>query len=167
MPLSPMDVQKARFRRQFWGYHSVEVENFLALVAEDLTQRLAELDRLERENAVLRDRLGGLEKRERELQEALLRGTRLSEEIVQSSHREAHLLLREAEQAADRLVIQAAERARELESRIAELRARRRELQVQLRGTLELFARILEADTNEELGNAQVATLPRKAGGSA
>jgi cell division septum initiation protein DivIVA len=143
------------------------VENFLSLVAEELAQRLGDLERLERENAALRERQRELEARERELQEALLRGTRLSEEIVQASHREAQLLLREAEHAADRLVTQAAERAREIENRIAELRARRRELQVKLRGTLELFSRLLEADTEEELQSAEVTTLLRKAGGKA
>lgn len=167
MPLQPMDIQKARFRRKWRGYHPVEVENFLALLAEEQTQRLAEIERLERDNRLLRERLGQLELRERELQEALLRGTRLSDEIVQSSQREAQLLLREAELAADRLVTQAAERAREIESRITELRARRRELHVQLRGTIELFGRILEADREEERSSAQVATLPRKSSGQA
>ena len=58
MPMQPLDIQKTRFAVKMRGYDPVEVENFLALVAEDLTQRLGEIDRLERDNRSLRERVG-------------------------------------------------------------------------------------------------------------
>ena len=57
MPLQPLEIQKQRFAQKLRGYDPVEVENFLALIAEDVTQRIAELERLERENRILRERL--------------------------------------------------------------------------------------------------------------
>ncbi len=162
MALQPLEIQKTKFRAKLRGYDPVEVENFLALIAEDLTQRLAEIERLERDNRLLRDRLDRAEDRERQLQETIVRGTKVSEEMITTSQREAQLLIKEAEIAADRLVSQAAERAQEIESRIAELRARRKELQIKLHGTLELFAQILEADREEERSTATVHTLGRR-----
>ena len=57
MPMQPLDIQKTRFAHKMRGYDPVEVENFLALIAEDLTQRLGEIDRLERDNRSLRERV--------------------------------------------------------------------------------------------------------------
>ncbi|MCB1007762.1 MAG: DivIVA domain-containing protein [Acidobacteria bacterium] len=162
MPLSPIDVQKHKFAQKLRGYDPVEVENFLGLVAEELSQRVAEIDRLARDNQMLAERVALAEGRERQLQEALLRGKVVSDEIISTSQREAQLLIKEAEITADKLVTQAMERAQEVESRISELRTRRKELQIKLRGTLELFAQILEADFEEERATASVHTIGRK-----
>jgi cell division initiation protein len=162
MPLSPIEVQKQKFAVKMRGYDQVEVENFLGLLAEELSQRVAEIDRLARDNQALAERVAMAEGRERQLQDALLRGKVVSDEMISTSHREAQLLIKEAEITADKLITQAMERAQEIESRIAELRTRRKELQIKLRGTLELFAQILEADFEEERATASVHTIGRK-----
>jgi len=162
MPLQPLEIQKTRFAQKLRGYDPVEVENFLALVAEDLTQRLAEIAQLERENRRLAERVERAEERERQLQETMVRGKKVSDEMIATSQREAQLLIKEAEIAADRLVTQAAERAQQIDGKIAELRTRRKELQIKLKGTLELFAQILEADFEDERANATVHTIGRR-----
>jgi len=162
MPLQPLEIQKTRFNQKLRGYDPVEVENFLALVAEDLTQRLAEIAQLERENRRLAERVERAEERERQLQETMVRGKKVSDEMIATSQREAQLLIKEAEIAADRLVTQAAERAQQIDGKIAELRTRRKELQIKLKGTLELFGQILEADFEDERANATVHTIGRR-----
>lgn len=162
MPLQPLDIQKTRFAQKLRGYDPTEVENFLSLVAEDLTQRLAELDRLQRDNRVLAERVAAAEARERQLHEAILRGKKLSDEMIATSQREAQMLVREAEMTAEKMVYQAAERAAEIEGKIGELRTRRKELQLKLKSTLELFAQILEAEMEDERTAATVHTLTRR-----
>jgi len=162
VPLQPLDIQKTRFAHKMRGYDPVEVENFLALVAEDLTQRLGEIERLERDNRSLRERVTHSEERERQLHDAILRGKKVSDEMIQTSQREAQMLVREAEMTAERMVGQAAERAAEVESRIAELRMRRKELQLKFKSTLELFGQILEAEMEDERTAATVHTLARR-----
>ena len=162
MPLQPLDIQKTRFAHKMRGYDPVEVENFLALVAEDLTQRLGEIERLERDNRSLRERVASAELREHQLHDAILRGKKVSDEMIQTSQREAQMLVREAEMTAERMVGQAAERAAEVESRIAELRMRRKELQLKFKSTLELFGQILEAEMEDERTAATVHTLARR-----
>ncbi len=162
MPLQPLEIQKTKFNQKLRGYDPVEVENFLALVAEDLTQRLAEIAQLERENRRLAERVERAEERERQLQETMVRGKKVSDEMIATSQREAQLLIKEAEIAADRLVTQAAERAQQIDGKIAELRTRRKELQIKLKGTLELFGQILEADFEDERVNATVHTIGRR-----
>lgn len=162
MPMQPLDIQKTRFALKMRGYDPVEVENFLALVAEDLTQRLGEIERLERDNRSLRERVASAELREHQLHDAILRGKKVSDEMIQTSQREAQMLVREAEMTAERMVGQAAERAAEVESRIAELRMRRKELQLKFKSTLELFGQILEAEMEDERTAATVHTLARR-----
>ena len=96
MPMQPLDIQKTRFAHKMRGYDPVEVENFLALVAEDLTQRLGEIERLERDNRSLRERVANSEERERQLHDAILRGKKVSDEMIHTSQREAQMLVREA-----------------------------------------------------------------------
>jgi cell division initiation protein len=165
MPLSPLDIQKNRFAQKLRGYDPTEVDHFLSLIAEELSQRIGSIEHLERENRQLRDRLGETERREGQLQDAILRGKKVSDDLIVTSQREAQLLVKEAEIHADKLVSQAMERAQEIENRIHELRTRRKELQIKLRGTLELFAQILEAEMEEERATGNVQTLTRRKSG--
>jgi cell division initiation protein len=165
MPLTPLEIQKNRFAQRMRGYDPAEVDQFLSLVAEELAQRIGEAERLERDNRNLRERMAETEKREHQLQDAILRGKTVSDEMIATSQREAQLLIKEAEIHADRLVSQAMERAQEVENRIHELRTRRKELQIKLRGTLELFAQILEAEMEDERTTGNVQTLTRRKSG--
>jgi cell division initiation protein len=165
MPLTPLEIQKNRFTQRMRGYDPAEVDQFLSLVAEELAQRIGEAERLERDNRNLRERMAETEKREHQLQDAILRGKTVSDEMIATSQREAQLLIKEAEIHADRLVSQAMERAQEVENRIHELRTRRKELQIKLRGTLELFAQILEAEMEDERTTGNVQTLTRRKSG--
>jgi cell division initiation protein len=162
MALTPLDIQKMRFPQRMRGYDPTEVENFLALVAEDLAAKGADLDKAERENRYYRQRLEETEQREHQLQQTLLRAQKVSDEITANARREAELMVKEAEIAADKMVQQAVEQSTRIESKIAELRTMRRELQMKFRNTLDLFQRILEAELEEERATATVHTLPRK-----
>jgi cell division initiation protein len=162
MALTPLDIQKMRFPPKMRGYDPTEVGNFLALVAEDLAAKSADLDKAERENRYYRQRLEETEQREHQLQQTLLRAQKVSDEITANARREAELMVKEAEIAADKMVQQAVEQSTRIESKIAELRTMRRELQMKFRNTLDLFQRILESELEEERATATVHTLPRK-----
>ncbi|HTQ80384.1 MAG TPA: DivIVA domain-containing protein [Thermoanaerobaculia bacterium] len=162
MALTPLDIQKMRFPQKMRGYDPAEVESFLTLVAEELAGKTTALDEVERENRYYRQRLEETEQREHQLQQTLLRAQKVSDEITANARREAELMLKEAEIAADKMVQQAVEQSTRIEGKIAELRTMRRELQMKFRNTIDLFQRILEAEMEEERVTATVHTLPRK-----
>src|SRR5215470_15449243 len=141
MSLTPLDIQKMRFPQKMRGYDPTEVENFLALVAEDLAAKISDLDKAERENRYYRQRLEETEQREHQLQQTLLRAQKVSDEITANARREAELVVKEAEIAADKMVQQAIEQAARMEAKISELRTLRRELQLKFKNHLELFQR--------------------------
>ncbi|HEX9670469.1 MAG TPA: DivIVA domain-containing protein [Thermoanaerobaculia bacterium] len=160
MSLTPLDVQKARFPQKVRGYDAREVEDFLALVAEELATRLSQVDRLERENRYFRQRLDDADEREHQLQQTLLRAQKVSEEITAAARREAELLVKEAELTADKVVQQAVEQTTRFEGKIQELRTMRRELQLKFKNSLDLFQSILDAEMEDERSTATIRTMP-------
>jgi len=162
MTLTPLDVQKARFPQKLRGYDPREVEEFLELVAEELAQRLGEIDRLQREVRYYQERLEQGERREHQLQETLVRAQKVADEITEAAEREARVIVREAEIAGDRIVRQATEQATKVEARIDELRIQRRELILKFRNTLDLLNEVVSAQARDEAETAVVRTLPRK-----
>lgn len=162
MSITPLDIRKMEFTRKMRGHDPDEVEAFLELVAEELTARLSEVSRLEQETRWLTQRLEAAQKREQELQESLLHAQKISKEITDSARREAELLVREAQVTADDMVAQAIERANQVEAKILELRTLRREVQVKLKTSLDLYQRVLDADIEEEQSTAVIRTLPRR-----
>jgi cell division initiation protein len=162
MPITPLEIQKMRFSQKMRGYDPTEVEGFLALLAEELAARIGQSEKLERENRYYRQRLEETEHREHSLQQTLLRAQKVSDDITANARREAELMVKEAELAADKIVQQAIEQAARFEAKIGDLRTSRRELQLKFKNTLDLFQRILEAEMEDERGTATVLTLPRK-----
>jgi cell division initiation protein len=162
MALTPLEIQRMRFPQRLRGCDRAEVESFLALVAEELAGRLAEIEKLERESRYYKQRLEETESREHQLQQTLLRAQKVSDEITANARREAELTVKEAQMAADRIVQLAIEQSSRIEAKIAEVRTLRRELQVKFKNNLDLFQRILEAEMEDERNTATVLTLPRK-----
>jgi cell division initiation protein len=162
MALTPLEIQRMRFPQRMRGCDTGEVESFLTLVADELTGRLAQAEKLDHENRYYKQRLEEAESREHQLQQTLLRAQKVSDEITANARREAELTVKEAEMTADRIVQQAIEQSSRIESKIGELRALRRELQVKFKNNLDLFQRILEAEMEDERNSATVLTLPRK-----
>lgn len=162
MSLTPLEIQKTRFSQRMRGYDPEEVQNFLSLVADELASRLAQVEKLEREINYFRHRLEETEKREHQLQETLLRAQKVSDEITAAAEREARLMIKEAEMTADRIVQQAVDQSSRIEGKITELRATRRELQLKLKNTVDLFREVVSADMEDERTTATIRTLPRK-----
>jgi cell division initiation protein len=162
MAITPLEIQKMRFSQKMRGYDPTEVEGFLSLLAEELAGRIAQAEKLDRENRYYRQRLEETEHREHQLQQTLLRAQKVADDITANAQREAELLVKEAEFAADKIVQQAIEQTTRFESKITELRTARRELQLKLKNTVDLFERILEAEMEDERNTATVLTLPRK-----
>lgn len=164
--ITPLSIRKVVFKTRIKGLDPVEVEDYLNLVSEELARVLQEADRLRRERQELTERLEVGATRERALQETLLQVQRMSDEILGNARREAQLMVREAEHTADKIVGQAMDHITRLESKMAELRQHRRELQARCRANVDMFSRLLEEDIEEERTAATVRTLraPRREG---
>ncbi|MFP5287086.1 MAG: DivIVA domain-containing protein [Thermoanaerobaculia bacterium] len=101
MALTPLEIQKTRFSTRMRGFDPTEVEEFLSVMAEELSNRIVQLDKLERENRYYKQRLEEAEQREHQLQQTLLRAQKVSDDLMENARREAEVTVKEAEVMAD------------------------------------------------------------------
>ena len=147
MRLSPLDVRQQQFTvKTFRGFDPQEVDAFLEDVAEDYETVL-------RENALLKEQLGGHEERARNVTEAektlkdtLVTTQRVADEIRDNAKREAQLILREASLNGEKLMEEARAEEAKLRTEIQALKRTRRQLVEELRATMERYQRAFTAD---------------------
>jgi cell division initiation protein len=107
MKLTPLDIKKQEFRKVMRGYDPVEVDTFMDMLSNELTDVL-------REQKDTRDRIIELETQlrdyrqiEKTLQQTLLQAQEATGRTYEAARREAEVTIREAENRASRIVEEA------------------------------------------------------------
>ena len=161
--LTPLEIQKQTFARAVRGYHRDEVRAYLHLVAEEIERLLKDLDRLTRENAMLRDELEDHAQRERILKDTLLSAQKVSEEVRANARKEAELIVKDAELLSDRLVGQAMQRVGDLQRAIQDLKIERTGTRNKLLATIDTVQQLLVLDAESEANEEPITSMFRKA----
>jgi cell division initiation protein len=161
--LTPLEIQKREFSRRWKGLDPQEVHHFLVEAAEDM-------EGLARENADLETRMRALEQeneehreRERILKQTLLSAQQASEDIRGAARKEAELVVREAQDSAEKLTHHALQRSAEIEKAIHELKVQRVNFRLQLQKMIELFQQVLDFDREEGDKDRALSYMTRKA----
>jgi len=160
--LTPLEIQKQTFSRILKGYNPDEVRGYLSLVAEEIERLLRDVDRLTRENAMLREDLDDHSQRERILKDTLLSAQKVSEDVKANARKEAELIVKDAELLAERVVAQAMMRVSDLERAIQDLKLERVGARNKLQSTLDTVQQMLALDAEEEAGEQPITALFRK-----
>lgn len=140
--LTPLDVRRQEFRRNFRGYEPLGVEDFRMRVADELERVLREKSVLEERVAALTEQLRVFRERETAMNEALVAAQQLREETRSAAEREAQVIIREAE-AEGRRQLDAAQRGEQ------DAHERLAEVQRQFAGYLAGFRALLERQLAE------------------
>lgn len=150
MKITPLDIQQVEFRIRLWGYDRRQVDQFLEEVDETV-------EGLIRENAALHDtlaateqKLGELKKTEATLANTLIATQSLTEDLKQSAHRDAELIVKEAELKASEMLREARVELANTQRDITEIRKQRLLAIERLRSTLRTFERLLDVEEREE-----------------
>jgi len=160
--LTPLEIQKQTFSRAIKGYTVDEVRAYLHLVAEEIERLVKDIDRLMRENGMLREELDDHNQRERILKDTLLSAQKVSEDVRANARKEAELIVKDAELLSDRLVSQAQSRVADLERAIQELKMERRAARNKLQTMLDTTQQLLMLDAEQEANEAPITSLFRK-----
>jgi cell division initiation protein len=160
--LTPIDIQKQSFTKRFRGYDTSEVRAYLHMVAEDLEAQLQDIERLTREVTELRSDLREHSDRERMLKDTLLSAQKVSEDVKANAHREASLIVKDAELLAERIVSQAMERVSDLERAIQDLKLERRNARRRLQSMIDGFQQMVSLDADQEAEELPITQLYRK-----
>jgi cell division initiation protein len=146
MRITPTDIREQQFSKRLRGCDAEEVAAFLEDVAEDYEAVVKENALLREELSSMEDRARNLTEHERTLQETLVTAHRLTEDMKTSSKREAQLVLREAELAAEKVMEEARAEEARIRADILGLKRARRQLLDELRATLARYDRMLTRD---------------------
>jgi len=160
--LTPLEIQKQVFARALKGYNPDEVRGYLSLVAEEIERLVKDVDRLSRENAMLRDELDDHSQRERILKDTLLSAQKVSEDVKSNARKEAELIVKDAELLSERVIAQAMQRVSEIERTIQDLKVERAAVRVRLQGTLDTVQHLIALDAEQEATEQPITSVFRK-----
>jgi cell division initiation protein len=156
MNVSPLDLRQQRFKKSLRGFDPVEVNAFLAAVADDYEGALRETDRLRQELMRMQAMLDEHREHERNLQNTMMTAQKLSEDIKSNAELEGKRIIREAEGRSDLLLEKTQARLEDIQREIDGLKLKRKDVEVTieasiatLRNTLD-FVREQEARERDE-----------------
>ena len=159
--LTPLDIQKQTFARALKGFNTDEVRGYLHLIAEEVERLVRDVDRLSRENGMLREELDEHNARERILKDTLLSAQRGSEDVKANAHKEAELIVKDAELLSDRLSSQAMARVGDLERAIQDLKIERRGARNKLQAMLDTMQQLVMLDAEQEANEQPITAMYR------
>ena len=149
MKITPLDIQQMVFRTKFRGYDREEVNRFL----EELAQTVESLNR---DNAMLRERLAmteqqvsELKRTETTLSNTLVAAQSLADDVKRSANRDAELIVKEAELKAGEVIRQARVELGETQRDLSQLQKQRLLMVERMRATLHTFERMLDVESAE------------------
>ncbi len=160
--LTPLEIQKQTFARKLKGYDADEVRAYLQMVAEEIERLVRDVDRLSRENVMLREDLDDHNQRERILKDTLLSAQKVSEDVKSNARKEAELIVKDAELLSERLVSQAMSRVADLERTIQDLKVERRGARNKLQANLDTIQQLLMLDAEQEANELPITSMYRR-----
>lgn len=125
MNITPQDIRKQIFKKSLRGYDQEEVQTFLETLA-------TEVEHLNSENIELKEFLNALQSEvhhyqsiEQTLQEMLRTAQQTAEEVKENGHKEARLIVKEAEIRSNRAIEKARTQVHEIRTELVELQNQR------------------------------------------
>ncbi|MFV2073436.1 MAG: DivIVA domain-containing protein [Thermoanaerobaculales bacterium] len=164
--LAPLDILAKKFSKKLNGYAPLEVHEYLTEMAGTIEALIRDRGELRQKVHYLDQELSSFREREAALKGAMVAAERSAETTIEVARSEGQRIVDEGHGLAERLVEEANQRARNIESMINDLRNRRREARADLNRLVELLEGIVQDDQNrerEERSTPQLALLHRRA----
>lgn len=159
MRITPLDIQQKQFATKFRGFDMEEVDSFLELLREEMEELL-------RDNANLREEARRFEKQLKEykniettLRDTLVKTQQMVEEYQRTAQKDAELMVKEAELEADKIIMNAQEKAIKIHEDITDLKGIRRHFKEEIKRLIEghltmlNFDKTREAESSDEIQN--------------
>jgi cell division initiation protein len=147
MKITPVDIQQQQFRVRFRGFDVREVDSFLERIADEFKNLIAETEDQQKEFQRLGREIQEYRDREKAFKEAMVNAQQAIDGVKANAHREAELVVAEAEMKAEKMLSTAHKRLTQLHEDISELKRQRMQLEVELGAILEAHRRLLDMST--------------------
>ena len=152
MKLTPLEIKKQHFKTRVKGLDPTEVETFLEMVADEYENVLNEKNRLAEEVTKYKTQLKDYQQVEKTLQDTLMNAQETVSQSRENSKREAHIILREAELKAERIIDGAREKLDKMKNELSILRSQKESFAKRLKHLLESQLELIKVLEMEDVG---------------
>ena len=157
MALTPVDIQHIQFKPAFKGYNKSNVDEFVRSVSSALEEALKQKSELQRKVDMLEEEVDRVKKIESTMTSALTLAQKTADELKTNAHRQAEMILQEAEQSRVRLTTEAQKEAEKYRSEIALLGATKDRFETEFRAMLSSYLEWMERHKSNNEAQAEVA----------
>lgn len=157
--IKPLEIQNHTFRKGWKGYDTDEVRQFLFAVAEDFASLLEHNHRMAHELSALKDRLHDMESRDKILKDTLVSAQQIKAEIQENAHKEAELLLKEAQMQADTIYEEARDQVEHVRRQLIDLQRVRGDLLAEAEIMVSRFNHFIEAERTSAKETSKLQTM--------
>lgn len=157
MSLTPVDILHTQFKTALRGYNKTQVDEFLRTVSESLEAALRDKVDMQRRIDSLEEEVDQVRKVKSALSDALTVAQQTADELRSTAHKQAELILKEAEHSRVRLVADVQAEAEKCRTEISLLQATRVRFETELRSMLAGYTEWLDRQGKEELACSEVA----------
>lgn len=150
MKITPLEIKRQQFKKAMRGYDTDEVDTFLEMMSSEFESAVRRTKELEDKIISLETELKNYKNIEKTLQQTLAQAQEASNKSIDSSRREAELIVKEAQLKASQIIEKARFDFAKMKEEIATLRARKESMLSRLRVLLQSEIDLLRALQVEE-----------------
>lgn len=158
MALTPVDILHTEFKTAVRGYKKSQVDEFVRSVTQALDEALRDRAELQRKVDALSEEVERVRKIESAMTDALTLAQKTADETKLNAHRQAEVIVAEAEQARVRMTIESQRETEKYRTEIALLESARDRFEAELRSLLNGYMEWLDRRPHEpENAKSEVA----------
>jgi len=148
MRLTALDIREQQFRRTMRGLDPDEVVTFLGAVANEYEQLVSENRDLRQRLLDLEHQIGEFRSMEKALRDTLLTAERVTAETKENAHKEAELILRQAEVAAQESTAHISSEILQKRRELTELQRKKKDYLLSVRALAQSHLAMVDSDAN-------------------
>lgn len=150
MKFTPLNIKQQEFHKALRGFDEKEVRSFLERVADEFEELRENLEKLTRENKLLKSQIDEYKSIEKSLQNTLLSAQETTSKTVDSVRKQTALMLKEAELKSKQMIEKAKEEAEFIRNSVAKLREEKNFYIARLKAMVETQEKILNLSLKQE-----------------
>ena len=157
MSITPVDILHTEFKTSFKGYNRAQVDEFVGSVRLALEEALKDKSELARRVEALQEDVDRIRKIESAMTDALTVAQQSADEVRANAHKQAELILKEAEQSRVQMTVESQKEAEKYRADAELVHATRDRFESEFRVMLTSYLEWLDRHKSDEQDKSEVA----------
>lgn len=149
MKLTPLDIYNKEFSKSTFGYNTNQVDEFMDDIGVAYERLLKDLNKLQEENDLLKEKLDEYNDMEARLQQTLNSMQNNISDRIEQADKEASIIVREARMKAEQIKENAKEQVVEEKRKVEQLREQKNFFKIRFQTLLESHLEMLKDEDNK------------------